>query len=132
VNIFENKKQTFLNVMYEYQYVFEIKKCCGYTEWITVYKDHTLEQLYKNVFIQFKTYNENIIRLFLMNQNNEKIELENSNISLRDYIRNNPELFQPIYPIPCWIVYQIYLDDGSCHLDHSTEEEKCNIHNECV
>jgi hypothetical protein len=132
MNIFENKKQTFLNVMYEYQYIFEIKKCCGYTEWITVYKDDTLEQLYKNVFIQFKTYNKNIIRLFLINQNNEKIELENSNISLRNYIRNNPELFQPIYPIPCWIVYPIYLDDGSCHLDHSTEIINCNIHNECV
>ena len=53
---FYEKKERYLNIMYEYQYIFEIKKCCEYTEWITVYKNMTINDLYNNLYIQFHSH----------------------------------------------------------------------------
>ena len=65
-----------------------------------------------------------------MNENGEKKLLKRSDEVLREYIRKNSEYFKPIYPLPDWIVYPLYLDDGSCHKDHSpTEVNPCCIHN---
>ena len=127
---FHEKKERYLNLMYEYQYIFEIKKCCEYTEWITVYKNMTINDLYNNLYTQFHSPNNNKLFLYIMNENGEKKLLKRSNEVLREYIRTNPNFFKPIYPLPDWIVYPLYLDDGNCHKDHSpTEVNPCCIHN---
>jgi hypothetical protein len=127
---FHEKKERYLNIMYEYQFIFEIKKCCDYTEWITVYKSMTINDLYNNLYIQFHSHNKNKLFLYIINENGEKKLLQKSNEVLREYIRNNQDYFKPIYPLPDWIVYPLYLDDGSCHEDHSpTKVNPCCIHN---
>jgi hypothetical protein len=128
---FHEKKEKYMNIMYEYQYIFEIKKCCEYTEWITVYKNMTIDDLYNNLYIQFHSQNKNKLFLYIMNENGEKKLLNRSDENLKDYIRNNQNYFKPIYPLPHWIVYSLYLDDGSCHKDHSLTEMNtcCSIHN---
>jgi len=109
---FEIKQNEFMRIHYEYHYIFEIEKCCGYTEWISVYKKDTLEQLYHNLNIQFSNTNN---KLFMMDKNLNKVFIENTNIIIFDFIRNNPLFFTPIYPIPNWIIYKLYLEDGICH-----------------
>ena len=128
---FHEKKERYLNIMYEYQYIFEIKKCCEYTEWITVYKNMTINDLYKNLYTQFHSQNNNKLFLYIMNENGEKKLLQKSDQLIREYIRTTPEYFKPIYPFPDWIVYPLYLDDGSCHKDPSptSEGNLCCIHN---
>jgi len=122
---YDEKKNDFLRIMYEYQYIFEIKKCCGYSEWLSVYKTNTLENLYSNVLTQFHTNNKNTIHLYLLNDNGEKKKIENSPIQLKEYINNNKSFFKPIYPIGYWIIYQIYLDDGCCHKEHIINKNEC-------
>jgi len=112
---FDTKKNEFFRILYEYHFIFEIEKCCGYTEWISVYKKNTLEQLYDNLNIQFANNNTNINKLFSIDENGNKIFIDNNNLLVVDFIRTHPLLFKPIYPIPNWIVYKLYLDDGTCH-----------------
>jgi hypothetical protein len=127
---FQEKKERYMNIMYEYQYIFEIKKCCEYTEWITVYKNRSINDLYNNLYTQFYHPHNNKLFLYIMNENGEKKLLEKSDELIKDYIRKNQEYFKPIYPLPDWIVYPLYLDDGSCHKDHYPTEDipRC-IHN---
>jgi hypothetical protein len=127
---YHEKKERYMNIMYEYQYIFEIKKCCEYTEWITVYKNMTINDLYKNLYTQFYTPHQNKLFLYIINEKGEKKLLQKSNEPIKDYIRKNQEFFKPIYPIPDWIVYPLYLDDGCCHKNHSLlETNLCCIHN---
>ena len=112
---FKTKQNEFLRIHYEYHYIFEIEKSCGYTEWISVYKKDTLEQLYHNINIQFANNSKTNHKLFIIDNNSNKIFIENNNTILSDFIRNNSLFFTPIYPIPNWIVYRLYLDDGTCH-----------------
>lgn len=119
---FENNEHTFLNLIYEHQYIFELRKCCGYKEWVSVYKTMTTEDLYVNIYRQFKA-NPNKhppIRLFLLGPSGEKIELERNNtILIRDMILAHPTHFKAVYQMPCRVIYWLYIDDGHCHLDHS-------------
>lgn len=127
---FHEKKEMYLNIMYEYQYIFEINKCCEYTEWITVYKNMTINDLYNNLYTQFHSPNKNKLFLYIINQNGEKKLLKKSEELIKEYIRKNPDYFKPIYPVPYWIVYPLYLDDGSCHKEHSPiAVNQCCIHN---
>ena len=121
---FDSKKNDFLRIFYEYHYIFEIQKCCGYSEWISVYKKDTLRQLYNNLNIQFATNQKTIHKLYLINDEGDKILIENNDIIVSDIIK----YLKPIYPMPHWIVYKLYLDDGKCHNHHLTEKINCLIH----
>ena len=74
----------FLYLFYEYHYIFEIQKCCGYTEWISVYKKDTITQLYNNLNIQFATNNKTTYKLYLINNEGNKILVENNNMNLTE------------------------------------------------
>ena len=124
MNEFELKKNDFLRIFYEYHYIFEIQKCCGYSEWISVYKKDTIQQLYNNLNIQFATNKKSIYKLYFINNEGNKILVENNNMIVSEIIKN----LNPIYPMPYWIVYKLYLDDGTCHKHHSTENINCKIH----
>jgi hypothetical protein len=121
---FDSKKNDFLRIFYEYHYIFEIQKCCGYSEWISVYKKDTLRQLYNNLNIQFATNQKTIHKLYLINDEGGKILIENNDIIVSDIIK----YLKPIYPMPHWIVYKLYLDDGNCHNHHLIEKNNCLIH----
>jgi hypothetical protein len=111
---FDTKKNDFLRVFYEYHYIFEIQKCCGYTEWISIYKKDTLQQLYHNLNIQFATNEKTFYKLFFIDNDGNKIFIENNDTNASDLIK----YLKPIYPLPDWIVYKLYLDDGTIHDHH--------------
>ena len=124
MNEFELKKNDFLRIFYEYHYIFEIQKCCGYTEWISVYKKDTLQQLYHNLNIQFATNEKTINKLYFIDNNQNIIFIENNDTNVSDFIRS----LKPIYPFPDWIVYKLYLDEGNCHHHHPNKDVNCKIH----
>jgi hypothetical protein len=123
---FDSKKNDFLRIFYEYQYIFEIQKCCGYTEWISVYKKDTLRQLYHNLNIQFATNEKTNHKLFFNDNDGDMVFIENNEMNISDFIRIHS--LKPIYPLPHWIVYKLYLDDGDCHKNHSKENIYCVLH----
>lgn len=124
---YEHYRDVFINSINEYQYIFELRKCCGYKEWIMIYKSKTVKDLYDNVYCQFKipTNRNPPIKLFMI-QNEEKIEVINDDTLLYDYICTNQEYLRAIYPLPCKVVYSLYVDDGTCHEDHTTTP--CYLH----
>ena len=110
---YTDKINNLINTIHQNKYLFEVSKCCGWGYFQTFYKSYTLEDLYRNILLE--TGLENIICLYVLN-NNEKIAIpRDANIKLCDYINNNTFLFIPIYPLPSKVVYRIYIDDGHNH-----------------
>jgi hypothetical protein len=114
LTIYDIKKNQNFDSITNYQYIFEITKCCGYSEWITVYKDQMLSQLYENIKIQF--YQLNPINIYAIKENGDKLSIPNdSHITFRNLVVNNYDFFKPLYPFPAKIIYKIYFEDGCCH-----------------
>ena len=127
---YNNKLNTYYNSILNMKYLFEISKCCGYSEIISVYKEHTtLQDLYNNVLCQFQMNSLQNLWIF-NNLTGGKLSIPNNNTSLQQYILNNNAFFTPIYPLPAKVVYKLYFDDGSCHIDHINNNVclQCNIH----
>ena len=116
---FAYKLQQFVDTIPNYKFIFEVTKLCGYGEFITVFKNQTLLDLYSTISYQFD--NREIKELFFINDTTgEKIKVPiSSNIRINDFISGHnvgPNLnIKPIYPIPCKIVYRLYFDDGHVH-----------------
>ena len=101
------------------KYVVEITKCCNYSTFVLVNKRGTLLDLYKEVSNWFECRTLN--KLYLKSPDGDTITIPMTDIiSMKEYIRTNQALFAPIYPIPNWVVYRIYLDDGHTH-SHTEE-----------
>jgi hypothetical protein len=102
-------------------YIFEVTKLCGYGEFMFIYKNMPLSDLYKSVFGCFGNSNAN--GLFFMNPETKiRYPIPKSDFfSIRDLItkfQNDPEIrsvIKPLYPLPANIVYKIYYDDGHVH-----------------
>ena len=109
---YTNNQNAYISSIHEYQYIFELVKCCGYKEWITIYKRKTLKDLYDNLYSQLK-----------LTEFSKPVHL---------YIIKNGGEIKPVYPLPCKVKYSLYIDDGCCHKDHSSNEILCNIHNEDI
>jgi hypothetical protein len=113
---YNNKLTKYFNSITNMKYLFEITKCCGYSEFVSVYKEYTfLNDLYKNVHLQFHMNELN--NLWIINrQTGERLLIPNDgNICLKDFILNNNNYFIPVYPLPAKVVYKIYFDSGLCH-----------------
>lgn len=103
------------------KYMFEVTKCCGYSTIVMVNKRRsTLIDLYKEVSTWFEC--RSVRRLYLVSPGGGEHDIPVTDVvSIKDYISANPTLFTPVYPIPNWIVYRVYFDDGHSH------SEECNI-----
>jgi hypothetical protein len=116
---FAYKLKQFVDTIQNYKFLFEVTKLCGYGEFITVFKNQSLLDLYSTISYQFD--NREIKELFFMNDTTgEKIKVPiSSTIRISDFISGHnvgPNLsIKPIYPIPCKIVYRLYFDDGHVH-----------------
>jgi len=116
INNYYEKSRDFVRLTTSYQYIFEVTKCCGYGEWVSVFKDRSLSHLYENIKSQF--YNIKPSDLCVLNEKGNRLIVPNdSTIAIRDFIRQNQDFFRPIYPVPAYIIYRIYYDDGCCHLN---------------
>jgi hypothetical protein len=105
------------------KYIFEITKCCNYSTLVMVNKRGTsILDLYKEVSNWFEC--RTIRRLYLVGPTGEEITIPVTNvIELKEYIISNPTLFVPIYPIPNWVMYRIYLDDGHIHTEEPDDQK---------
>lgn len=114
IDTFNNKFTSYQKTILNTRYFFEITKCCGYSELITVFNKDTLQDLYNTVRKQFME--NNISGLYVINlETNEKLLLPNEEISIRLFIVANQLFFRPIYPVPSPVVYIILYDDDCCH-----------------
>jgi hypothetical protein len=121
----------FNRTIIEHQYIFEVTKCCGYGEWVSLFKKETLSKLYSNIGFQYNNIPSKLYTICLIT--NKKLLIPNTNdILVKDFILNNPTFFKPIYPIPMRIVYKIYYTEDRCHLYfHNDEQESyCNLCND--
>jgi len=96
------------------QFIFEVTKCCGYGEWVSVFKDQPIVQLYNNIENQFAGLRPKELCAIDIS-GNKLLVPETSNLTLRLLIKNNPSFFKPIYPLPAYVIYRIYIDEGCCH-----------------
>ena len=94
-------------------YLFLIKKCCGYGFLFPFNKQATLQELY--TFIGYEIKPSKPIHLYLSHQLihlNQEIPHLDTPIEtyLKDPIRNRN--IKPLYKLPDPVVYEIYLNDG--------------------
>ncbi len=116
ITIFNDKFRVFQNNIKNSSYIIEVTKTCGYSDFILMYKDNSLLDLYKNISLHFEC--KDIKQLYILNvETNTKINIPiTEKITIRQYItENNNTTLKPIYPMPCNIVYRIYFDDGHHH-----------------
>ena len=98
-------------------YVFEITKKCGYSEFVLVYKDSPVSDLFTIASNQFST---NVNCLYFMNpETKQHYHISNTNqVSMRELItsfQKNTEMqsfIEPIYKnVECLVVYRLFYDD---------------------
>ena len=108
-NLYNKFREGFKN----HHYLFEITKCCGYSEFVSCTKEDSLKKLFDNIATIFCNKQ---IKLFTI-LSGEKVWIPpSSDISVKEYIREMN--LKPEYPLPCEIVYKIYIDDGHCIVGH--------------
>ena len=100
-------------------FLFEVCKCCGYSELVPLSKNATCEDLYKSVIMQFQLNQSQQVRLYVYTIDvsgnlifNNDLFIQNNNKSLRDFISENNQVMRPLYPIPANVVYKLCFDDG--------------------
>jgi hypothetical protein len=103
-------------------YTFQVTKLCGYSTFITIYKNKTLLDLYSEIIDHFGS-NE-IRELFFYAPSGERIKIPISKTIVSDFVRANvvcnPVKLEPIYPLPNPVIYRLYLDEGCCASGHCT------------
>ena len=116
---YNKKKSEFFGLTANYQYIFELTKCCGYGEWVAVYKDAPLSRLYENIYLQFGDLKPE--KLYAVNEIGERLDIFcDEGSSIRKLISDNSLFFRPIYPLPSCAVYRIYMNKlCDCSKDES-------------
>jgi len=126
-NTYQDKLTEYLTSIHNLMYTFEITKCCGYSTFVTMYKDETLADLYKKVSYHFG--GADIVELYFLFKNSncdtQHVRLPLTNIPVFKFVRENiictPQKLLPIYPVPNPVVYRLYLNDGY-HCNHGGED----------
>ena len=115
---YREKYDVMLNRIPDKMYVFEITKKCGYSEFVLVYKDSPVSDLFTIASNQFST---NVNCLYFMNtETKQHYHILNTNrVSMRELItsfQQNTEMqnfIEPIYKnVERWVVYRLFYDDG--------------------
>jgi len=118
---YQEKLEEYLVSVHNLMYTFEITKCCGYSSFITIYKDEPLSNLYSKVSYHFG--DAEIAELYFINSNKEKITVPLCNKPIFKWVKDNvtcrPPLFTPLYSLPNPVVYRLFMDDGY-HCQHGT------------
>jgi hypothetical protein len=116
-NHYQNKYEEYIRNMNNLMFILEVTKCCGYSTFITIYKQGTLIDLYSQVIDHFCL--NDIKELFFYAPSGERIRVPISKLSIAKFIQNNinsnPSKLEPIYALPKPVVYRLYIDDGHCN-----------------
>uniref|UniRef100_A0A6C0HCQ0 Uncharacterized protein n=1 Tax=viral metagenome TaxID=1070528 RepID=A0A6C0HCQ0_9ZZZZ len=117
------RRDDFFRLTSNSHYIFEVTKCCGYSEWVSVYKDAPLSRIYENINWQFSGLKPE--NLYVSNESGEKMDiLCDDSRSIRKLVSENSVFFRPIYPMPCSVVYRIYWDKGCCCKNENENEKE--------
>ena len=124
-NMIEEKKAEHWNNVLSSQYIFEITKCCGYSTFITVFKNRNMYEIFRCFEDTFQIYKNNYnstgynstgyeYNLYVVHrETNEHMFLPRTlDMPIKVYIQENIPYFTPIYPVPATVIYRIYIDDG--------------------
>jgi hypothetical protein len=128
---YKRKMREYISRIPDQNFIFEITKCCGYSEILCINKNETFASLQRNIFFQFgKKYTLYAVN----NQTNEKINIPDSNdILIRNFIFDNRDFFIPIYSLPDEVVYRLYFHDSCNHkIDEGQRIEEKENENEYV
>ena len=90
---------------------FIISKVCGYSIFVTLYKEETLEDLYK--YVGYELENNGLNRLYIKSPLNEENLIERNSVNIKEFIKNKK--IKPCYQVPAPIVYHFWVDDGKIH-----------------
>lgn len=116
-NAFQDKLDEYIRNMTTIMFTFEVTKCCGYSTFITIYKEKTLLNLYEQIIDHFQILE--IKELFFYAPSGERIRIPISKQTVYQFVKTcitgNSINLEPIYPLPRPVVYRLYLDDGDTH-----------------
>ena len=118
-DVYDEHFSSFLKQLPNEKYVFEVTKCCNYSTFVMVNKRGTLLDLYKEVSNWFEC--KTVKALYLLDDEEE----HRTTIPMTDVvsIKDFTNALRPIYPVPNWVVYRIYLDDGHSHTEECTTQK---------
>jgi hypothetical protein len=131
-NNFDVKLKLYNEKMKKNMYIFEITKCCGYSEIIPVYKNETMFDLFSKISHHFDDIE--IKDLFFYTLSAEYIKIPLSNKKISDFINENESVIpdklitfdsKSIHKVYNK-VYIIYLDDGICSCNGNCICNTCN------
>jgi hypothetical protein len=127
-NHYQDKYEEFQRNIHTLMFTFEVTKCCGYSTFVTVYKNQTLIDLYSNIIQHFGDIE--IKHLYFISPENERISVPISTQTVSDFVRKNiicnPIKLVPIYELPKPVVYRLFLNDGHCDENHCTTVHYAN------
>lgn len=114
-NHYQNKYEEFIENIQTLMYTFEVTLPCGYSTFVTIYKNQTTLELYSNIINHFG--NLQVKKLFFTTSENERIYIPISNQKMCDFVFTytscNPIKLTSIYKLPKPVVYRLYLE-GRC------------------
>jgi len=127
-NNFDVKLKLYNEKMKKNMYIFEITKCCGYSEIIPVYKNETMFDLFSKISHHFDDIEIKDLFFYTVQSEYIKIPLSNKKISdfINENISSNPPKLISLYPYLNHNVYCIYLDDGICSCNGNCICNTCN------
>ena len=108
-----NEKLQYLTNVNDHKYLFEMTKCCGYSFMLPVFKMNTLAEIYRIMYLELSHLT--IHRIYLINVNNEQLEIPNNETTICEFVNVNTTWFTPVYPLPAKVVYRVFFDDGHVH-----------------
>lgn len=114
-NKYQDNLDAHIRNMTNLMFTFEVTKCCGYSTFITIYKEKTLLDLYQQVMDHFQIFE--IQALYFYKPTWERIRIPISKQTVQQFIQSNitgdSVNLIPIYPLPRPVIYRLYLDDGN-------------------
>ena len=111
INVFQDKLNKFIESVKDLMYIVEVtKSACNYSTFITIYKNQSLNDLYKIICLHFDI--KSCIKLYTKNNDESTLIPSSEMIKIRDYFVYTLQL-RSIYDNTTPIVYRVYLDD--CH-----------------
>jgi hypothetical protein len=118
---YQHKINQYMNDIHNLMFTFEVTKCCGYSTFVTVYKNQSLTDLYSNIISHFG--NIEIQELYFVSPEQQRFNVPISKQSVSDFVSSNiicnPIKLVPIYGLPSPVIYRLYLNDGRCTQPHT-------------
>jgi predicted nucleic-acid-binding Zn-ribbon protein len=114
-NLFETQLHNFIFHISYSRYIIQLTKCCGYSEFIILYKEMSLQDIYKTVCFHYGISNQentSTIQLYVVDKDIILNIPNDSNTTLYQFISSHSSFFVPVYPLPTPLVYTIFCDDG--------------------